>query len=88
MADSMLQKNRTFPVAAIGHKPSAICSGLTPYAIGSSFSGRGGRLAELSFQKKTQTPLFYLQSIYKGRAFRFSRSLVARQLPVSPLSYA
>jgi hypothetical protein len=48
MADSMLQKDRTFFVPAIGHKPSAICSGLTLYAIGSSFSGRGGRLAELT----------------------------------------
>ena len=50
--------------------------------------GRGGRLAELSFPKKTPPPLFYLQSIYKGRALRFRRSLVARQLPVSPLSCA
>ena len=41
MADSISQKNRTFFVPAIGHKP---------YAIGSSILRRGGRLAGLGFQ--------------------------------------
>ena len=86
MADSMSRKNRSFFVPAIRHspfalaschRPYAICSGLTPYAICSSFSGHGGRLAELNFPKKTPTPLFSLTITNEGKADATGRATEA-----------